>query len=238
MARARNLLALLLGITALGAFAFAAPAAAQDMQIAEFETTSSNSEAGGHPDLRTKFKLVGAGDPEIAKDVTFELPKGIYGNPSVLTQCTSVDFALTQCPPSAQAGLIVVRANYEGEPRIPARHRADLQRRPGRLGGGPLRLHRPDSGHPDHDSRQRPLGPGIPPSLHGLGHHPAGTSGGGRPQILGLPRGRRALHRTIRERLAGRTAGLSGRRKHLLQIQMGGRGQTRPALHRQPLGLR
>src|SRR5215213_9472256 len=116
MARARNLLAVLLGIAALGAAALAAPAAAQDMEIAEFETTASSSEAGAHPDLRTKFKLSGAADPEIAKDITFELPKGVYGNPSVLTQCSSVDFALTQCPPAAQAGIIVVRANYEGNP--------------------------------------------------------------------------------------------------------------------------
>src|SRR5215213_2004393 len=118
MARARNLLAVLLGIAALGAAALAAPAAAQDMEIAEFETTASSSEAGAHPDLRTKFKLVGAGDPEIAKNVTFELPRGMYGNPSVVTQCSSVDFALTQCPPAAQVGKIIVRANYEGDPEF------------------------------------------------------------------------------------------------------------------------
>jgi hypothetical protein len=116
MARARNLLALLLGSAALAAAVIAAPAAAQGMEISEFETTSSTSEAGGHPDLRTKFKLSGAGDPEIAKDITFELPRGMYGNPSVVTQCSSVDFALTQCPPAAQAGLLYVRANYEGNP--------------------------------------------------------------------------------------------------------------------------
>src|SRR3954447_20662988 len=116
MASARNMLALVLGVLSLGAIAFAGTAAAQDMEIAEFETTASSSEAGGHPDLRTKFKLLGAGDPEIAKDITFELPKGMYGNTSVLTQCSSVDFALTQCPPAAQAGVLVVRANYEGNP--------------------------------------------------------------------------------------------------------------------------
>jgi hypothetical protein len=116
MARARKLFAVLLGVAALGALVLAGPAAAQSLQISEFETTASTSEAGGHPDLRTKFKLTGAGDPEIARDVTFELPQGMYGNPSVLTQCSSVDFALTQCPPAAQAGLIVIRASYEGNP--------------------------------------------------------------------------------------------------------------------------
>jgi hypothetical protein len=116
MDRARNLLVALLGIAALAAIVLASPAAAQGMEISEFETTASSNEAGAHPDLRTRFRLSGAGDPEIAKDIIFELPKGMYGNPSVLTQCSSVDFALTQCPPSAQAGLLVVRANYEGNP--------------------------------------------------------------------------------------------------------------------------
>jgi hypothetical protein len=116
MARAGNQFALLLGTLLLGALGLAGPAAAQSLQIAEFETTASSSEAGGHPDLRTKFKLSGAGDPEIAKDITFELPRGMYGNPSVVTQCSSVDFALTQCPPAAQVGKIIVRANYEGDP--------------------------------------------------------------------------------------------------------------------------
>ena len=116
MARARNLLPLLFGALALGALVFAGPAAAQEMKITEFVTTASTSEAGAHPDLRTKFKLTNAGEPEIAKDVTFELPKGMFGNPSVLTQCSSVDFSLDQCPPSAQAGLITVRAFYNNEP--------------------------------------------------------------------------------------------------------------------------
>jgi hypothetical protein len=117
MARGRNRLALLLGVLMLAALACAGPAAAQGgLEISEFETTSSSSEAGAHPDLRTKFKLLNAGDPEIARDVTFELPRGMFGNPSVMTQCTSVDFSLDQCPPAAQAGVIVVRANYEGNP--------------------------------------------------------------------------------------------------------------------------
>ena len=31
------------------------------------------------------------------------------------TQCTALDFALQQCAPNAQMGLIVIRADYEGE---------------------------------------------------------------------------------------------------------------------------
>src|ERR1700712_5563840 len=111
MARARNLVPLLFALIALGVTA--GPAAAQSLEISEFETISSSNLAGDHPDLETKFKLTGAGDPEIAKDISFELPNGLYGNPSVLSVCSSVDFALAQCAPGSQVGVIVLHANYE-----------------------------------------------------------------------------------------------------------------------------
>ena len=114
MARARTVIALLAALVAL--CVAAAPAVAQELEISEFETTSSSTLAGAHPDLETKFSLAGAGDPEIAKNISFELPEGIYGNPSVLSLCSSVDFALQQCPPGAQVGTIVLHANYEGDP--------------------------------------------------------------------------------------------------------------------------
>ena len=46
----------------------------------------------------------------------FNAPQGVFGNPNAITQCTSSDFALDQCPPDSQAGLITVYANYEGNP--------------------------------------------------------------------------------------------------------------------------
>jgi hypothetical protein len=114
MARAKAIVATLLALACLAALA--APAMADDLAITEFQTTSTNSEAGNHPDLETKFKLSNAGSPEIAKNVSFDLPRGMFGNPNALDTCNSVDFALTQCAPSAQAGTIVVRANYESDP--------------------------------------------------------------------------------------------------------------------------
>jgi hypothetical protein len=116
MARPRSLFALLFALVAL--CVTAGPAAAQGLEITEFETSSTSALAGDHPDLQTKFKLAGAGDPEIAKDISFELPEGVYGNPSVLAQCSSVDFALQQCAPGAQVGVIVLHANYEGNPNF------------------------------------------------------------------------------------------------------------------------
>ena len=40
----------------------------------------------------------------------------MFGNPRVLTQCSALDFALQQCPPNSQAGLITIHAEYEGNP--------------------------------------------------------------------------------------------------------------------------
>jgi hypothetical protein len=116
MPRTKALIALLLALVSLAAIA--APAMAGELKITEFETTASNNLAGGHPDLNTKFRLENAGDPEIAKNVSFELPRGMFGNPDVLATCSTVDFALNECSPGSQAGVITVRANYEGDPNF------------------------------------------------------------------------------------------------------------------------
>jgi hypothetical protein len=88
MPRTKALIALLLALVSLAAIA--APAMAGELKITEFETTASNNLAGGHPDLNTKFRLENAGDPEIAKNVSFELPRGMFGNPDVLATCSTV----------------------------------------------------------------------------------------------------------------------------------------------------
>jgi hypothetical protein len=103
-----------IGAALLIAAALVVPAQAAQ-QIEGFDTTMSTSAAGGHPDLETSFRLKDAGEPEVAKKITINAPAGVFGNPSALTQCTSVDFALEQCPPNSQAGLITVRANYGGD---------------------------------------------------------------------------------------------------------------------------
>ena len=84
--------------------------------IESFTTTSSDSQAGGHPDLSTSFTLAAPGEPEAAQTVIFNAPTGVFGNPNALTRCTSADFALTQCTPNSQAGLVTVTAKYSGNP--------------------------------------------------------------------------------------------------------------------------
>jgi len=108
----RGLLIPLLGLLV---FVVGAAPAKAALTIEGFETTSSSSAAGTHPDLKTHFKLGGVGD-EVAKNVTFDAPRGMFGNPKVLWPCTALDFALDQCPSNSQAGLITVHAEYEGTP--------------------------------------------------------------------------------------------------------------------------
>jgi hypothetical protein len=102
-------------LAAIALTAAVAPAQAA-IQVEGLETLSSTSAAGAHPDLRTKFKLNGAGEPEVAKNIIFDAPQGIFGNPSSLGKCSTLDAALVQCPPLTQAGLITVHANYLGDP--------------------------------------------------------------------------------------------------------------------------
>ena len=94
----------------------AGPASA--MQIENFETVSSTSLAGAHPNLFTHFKLNRGPNEEVAKNVSFDAPEGMFGNPAVLTECAATDFALQQCPPNSQAGLITIHAAYKGNPNF------------------------------------------------------------------------------------------------------------------------
>jgi hypothetical protein len=105
----------IVAIVMLSLGAIASTASASE-KIDSFTTTTSTSEAGAHPDFGTSFTLHNPGAPEAARDVIFNAPEGVFGNPYAISHCTSSDFALDQCPSNSQAGLITVYANYEGEP--------------------------------------------------------------------------------------------------------------------------
>jgi len=90
-----------------------APAIANE-GIDSFSVATSDTQAGGHPDLSTSFTLNSPGSPESAQNVIFNAPEGLFGNPNAVTACSSSDFALSQCAPDAQVGLVTVYANYEG----------------------------------------------------------------------------------------------------------------------------
>jgi hypothetical protein len=99
------------------AFIVAAPANASQ-EIEAFNTASSNTEAGGHPDLTATFSLTAPGQPEAAESVAVNLPSGVFGNPNAITPCIPADFALMRCSIDSQAGIITIRANYEGDPNF------------------------------------------------------------------------------------------------------------------------
>lgn len=108
-------LGLALATTVFTAFVLAVPAQASE-PIESFTTTTSTTQAGGHPDLGTSFALQSPGSPEAAQNVSFNLPQGVFGNPGAVTQCAAADFALDQCPSNAQVGLATIHASYEGDP--------------------------------------------------------------------------------------------------------------------------
>ena len=86
--------------------------------IESFTTTTSTSQAGGHPDLDTVFNLRSPGAPEAAQNVIFNAPEGrVRQHQRDHRSAPPSDFALDQCASNSQAGLITVYANYEGNPK-------------------------------------------------------------------------------------------------------------------------
>ena len=45
----------------------------------------------------------------------------MFGNPNALTRCTAADYALMECPVNSQAGVITIKAKYEGDDELRAR---------------------------------------------------------------------------------------------------------------------
>src|SRR5262245_12928912 len=103
----------LLGLAA--AALIASPAEARQ-EIEAFSSSISTSQAGDHPDVTTSFSLEDPGQPEAASDVIVNLPEGMFGNPNAISRCSVSDYALQQCPTASQAGIITIRANFEGDP--------------------------------------------------------------------------------------------------------------------------
>ncbi len=78
--------------------------------ISSFSSTTSTSQAGAHADFTTSFALKtdAAENPvDQVKDVQFELPAGLVGNPQAIPKCTSLEFSTFSCLPSTQVGVLV-----------------------------------------------------------------------------------------------------------------------------------
>ncbi len=113
-AHRNRLIASLVTTMGLALLALLAPTARASMEVESFTSTSTDTQAGGHPDLSTSFTLAEPGVTESAASVAFDAPRGLFGNPESLIRCTSSDFALQRCSSNSQAGLVTVYANHNG----------------------------------------------------------------------------------------------------------------------------
>jgi hypothetical protein len=75
----------------------------------------STTQAGGHPDIYTEYKMgTWATEPTSAclcntsKSLVQDFPTGFIGNPHATPQCTAVQLALRECPIDSQVGIVAV----------------------------------------------------------------------------------------------------------------------------------
>ncbi len=96
---------------AVGAIVFcAAPALARaQFGISSFTSTTSSTQAGGHPDFTAAFALdtEALGNPVgQLRTATVALPPGFIGNPQAIEKCSQEDFQELHCATSTQVGVL------------------------------------------------------------------------------------------------------------------------------------
>ena len=93
-----------------------AESASAKSAIYEFGSTPTTSQAGGHPDIVTEFKVgtrfteepvpdCACNDP---KDIIVHTPPGVIANPHVAAVCTSAEAATYECSADSQVGLMTI----------------------------------------------------------------------------------------------------------------------------------
>jgi hypothetical protein len=88
--------------------------AAATQEITEFKTHVSSTQAGGHPDVDYSISWTnraGSNLPcncEDARIFDMHFPTGFIGNPHSLPACTLAEFALHECSPDSQVGVIEI----------------------------------------------------------------------------------------------------------------------------------
>jgi hypothetical protein len=96
--------------------------------ITDFQMTPSNTQAGGHPDVRIEMKWNASNvkDGEFVepdkpcecddpRTVVNNFPTGFIGNPHATPRCELVEFSFGRCPPSSQIGTAEPFGSAEGE---------------------------------------------------------------------------------------------------------------------------
>ncbi len=114
-------IALLIGVALAGMIAMAvSPTLARAQEsfgISSSSTTLSTLQAGAHADVTTSFALNtdAEGHPiDQVKDVHFELPPGLLGDPRALPRCTPYEFSLFSCLPADQVGVLTPTFVFPG----------------------------------------------------------------------------------------------------------------------------
>jgi len=103
---------LLIGVTSAGTVA----AAPSDYAFETASASVTSAAAGAHPDFTTLVKFTQEPEPPNApfgrtRDLSFELPAGLVGNPTSVRQCSAAEFppdfanALASCPQDSQVGV-------------------------------------------------------------------------------------------------------------------------------------
>jgi hypothetical protein len=90
--------------------------------VESFSNGPSVTQAGGHPDILTSFKVGSRytqGEPPLCqcadpKDVRVHMPTGVIGNPHVASQCNAAEQATFECPPDAQVGVVAIELPFFG----------------------------------------------------------------------------------------------------------------------------
>ena len=114
--RTRTLLAALAAAALL--LLVAVPSAFATEAVSSFGVSLSDHEAGGHPNIRTEFSLADPAGPQVPREVEVQMPEGIFGNPGAVTKCPTGKFALNECEPGSQVGVVTVRAARGGNPEF------------------------------------------------------------------------------------------------------------------------
>jgi hypothetical protein len=117
----RSITALLVAVVALlGAMLAAAPASAafdpevdKELGFEKFIVTTSDTQAGGHPDFFVDMKFATGGafsgkNLPAVRRIGVESPTGFIGNPHVTPKCTLAEFASAACPVDSQIGTVGV----------------------------------------------------------------------------------------------------------------------------------
>ena len=165
------------------------PAAQASQEIESFSVDALDHPGRRSPRPRQRpSRWKDPGQPEAARNVIFNTPEGVFGNPNAIT---AVHLARTSPCSSARrlAGrLITVRANYEGNPDYLLGTAPIFDLEPGDEQTALFAFIVADPQHPDHDPGRGAHRRRLRAALHGLRHHPDDPARRRRPRPSGASR--------------------------------------------------